>query len=89
MSAQINFPLIFHNTLLIYIPESLPRDKITGKWIQEEDNTVVSLLLIIFAPEGATSNARLLRNLIIESGYDLRNRSGQTLNSRGKRSRKR
>lgn len=89
MSAQINFPLIFRNTLLIYIPESLPRDKITGKWIQEED-TVVSLLLIIFAPRGSyTSNARLLRNLIIESGYDLRNRSGQTLNSRGKRSRKR
>lgn len=47
--------------------------------------TPLPLLLIIFALAGATSNVtRLLRNLIIEPGYDLCNKSGQMLNSRGK-----
>lgn len=63
MSAQINFPLIFRNALFMYIPESLPRNKITAKWIQEEDNTVASIVNYI-CPRA--SNAHLLRNLIIE-----------------------
>lgn len=66
MSMQINFPLIFRNALLIYIPKSLPRDKITGKWIQEEDNTVASIVNYICPRGSYASNVRLLRNLIIE-----------------------
>jgi hypothetical protein len=71
-SSQRFRKLIFRNALFARIQESLSADEITGKYIQEEDNTIVlSLLLIISLSRTTGNHACSLRNLIIRFVYDL------------------